>query len=252
MTANRRIALVVGGGGAIGSEIARALARQGDQVAVADRDLALAQRCANDVAMPEGAYQVDAVDEGSVQALFDAVEETMGAVSVLVNCVGGTSVDANPPAFWDTAVQTWITTEALNLRSGFIVLKEFLRRRIQQREEYGRAVLIGSMGGQVAHSRSGAPYAAAKAALQSVMRQAASEAGPLGITVNMVAPGPIDTPAFRATASEEVCERIAATGPIRRMGRPADVAHAVAFLASPASGFITGATLDVNGGRRMQ
>lgn len=248
----RRVVLVVGGGGAIGSEIARTLARQGDTVAVADHDLAAARRSAEETGMPEVAYQVDAVEERSVMALFDSVEEKLGPISVLVDCVGGTRVGTNPPAFWETSLDVWTTTEALNARSGFILLKEFLRRRVRQQVTDGRAVLIGSIGGQVAHSRSGTAYAAAKAALQSIVRQAASEAGPFGITVNLVAPGPIDTPAFRATASQETCDRIAASGPVQRMGLPADIAHAVAFLAAPASSYITGATLDVNGGRRMQ
>jgi NAD(P)-dependent dehydrogenase (short-subunit alcohol dehydrogenase family) len=190
--------------------------------------------------------------EEHVSSVFSAVERDLGSIAVLVCAAGGTvNTKAYRPAIVDTPLSDWIETEILNSRSVFLCVREYLRCRRARPIGDGRIVLISSLAAQVPGSPTGAAYAAAKSAVIGFMRGAALEAGPMGITVNVICPGAIDTPGFRATAREDSLTRIPASTPLRRLGEPADIAAAIVFLASPQASFMTGCTIDVNGGRRM-
>jgi len=248
-----RIALVTGGARGIGAEICRALARDGQQVVVADINLAGARDvCAHLPDKSHAAFHVDVSDESSVLKLFDEVEASLGAISVLVTAAGGPFVRKGEYLrLVDTTLDNWIRTEALNGRGTFLCVREFLRRRAQSNVSDGRIVTIASLAALRVNPSTGVAYGAAKSAVVNITRHAASEGAALGITANAIAPGLIDTPAVRENSTTEQIEAARCAMPLGDIGRPADIAEMAAYLASPKARFITGATMDVNGGVRM-
>jgi 3-oxoacyl-[acyl-carrier protein] reductase len=247
------IALVTGGAGGIGSAICAALARDGFSIVVADFDGDSARRRAAELpGAGHRAVDVDVTDEASVAVLFDAAEQ-IGPVTALI-CVAGGTVNTRDyrPSVADTTLADWQWTEALNTRGTFLCIREYLRRRRATPVPDGRIVTFASLAGQAPGSPTGIAYAAAKAAIIGLTRYVAQEVGPLGITVNAISPGAVGTSAFWTTVSEQQGETLVPTIPLRRMGTPEDMAAAVAFLVSPAASYMTGCTLDVNGGRQMR
>jgi NAD(P)-dependent dehydrogenase (short-subunit alcohol dehydrogenase family) len=249
-----RIALVTGGAGGIGRAICTALARDGFSIAVADLDGEAAKlRAAELPGARHHAFAVDVTEEASVAALFDAAEQTAGAVTALI-CVAGGTVNTRDyrPRVEETTLADWQWTEAVNARGTFLCIREYLRRRRATPVPNGRIVTFSSLAGQAPGSPTGVAYAAAKAAVLGLTRYVAQEVGPLGITANAISPGAVDTSAFWTTVSQEQGAALLPTVPLRRLGTPEDIAAAVAFLVSPAAAYMTGCTLDVNGGRQMR
>src|SRR5262249_2264460 len=187
--------------------------------------------------------RLDVTDGGGVEAAQSAIAASYGDVTILVNNAGITRDNlllTLEDEEWDAIMDT-------NLKSAFRLSKAVLRGMMKAR--YGRIVNVGSVVG-VSGNPGQTNYAAAKAALIGFTKSLAQEVGSRNITVNCVAPGFIDTDMTRALADaqrEKLIERI----PLGRLGAPEDVANAVAFLASREAGYITGATLHVNGGMYM-
>lgn len=250
----RRIALVTGGAGGIGAAACRELAKASHRVAVADIDAPGAEQVA--AGLPgngHGAFAVDVTDEAAVVNLFDAVERALGPVAVLACIAGGNlNTHSHQPPVADTSLEDWAVTEALNARSTFLCVREYLRRRRETPVEHGRIIAMSSLSAEQPGGPTGAAYAAAKAAILGFTRYVAHEVGPFGITANAICPGAVDTSGFRATVSEERAAGFVPLTPMRRIGQPEDVAAMVAFLASPAASFVTGCAIDVNGGRYMR
>jgi NAD(P)-dependent dehydrogenase (short-subunit alcohol dehydrogenase family) len=249
-----RLAVVTGGGRGIGEAIARELAGQGLQVVVADIDGANAARVAESLGTPHAARTVDVAEEAAVQALFEDVESTLGAVSVLV-CVAGLLIlpGGERPLIKDMSVDTWERSFAVNTRGAFLCSREYLRRREIAKVENGRVVFFGSVAAQLGGYRSSAAYIAAKSAVHGYAKAFAREAAHLGITSNVIAPGLIDTEMLRSTVTSSGALAAAAQNiPLGRVGTVDDVAAAVSYLVSPAASYITGNVIDVNGGYRMQ
>jgi len=253
-----RIAIVTGGASGLGLATARRLAADGLTVAIAD----LRPDAARDAAAALGAEHigltVDVADESSVVALFDTVEQKLGPVAVLAHFAGMLSTAPKPgrlPLVEITA-QEWDRVMAVNGRGAFLCVREMLRRRSSgTRVEHGRIVTVSSLAGQVGGMQSGAAYSASKGAVLSLTKVAAREAAPLGITVNAIAPGPIDTPMLQQTVAEGNGDQKylgLAQVPLGRIGVPDEIAAAVGFLVSPGGAFVTGATIDVNGGMSMR
>jgi 3-oxoacyl-[acyl-carrier protein] reductase len=234
-----RVALVTGAASGIGAACARALCA--DRLAVAETDLHGAK------------YLMDVTDEAAVERTFDRVEAELGKVSVLVTSAG--TMIAPPdrrPSLADISVETWDETFRVNARGTFLAVRALLRRRLNDPVAHGRIVTISSAAGQTGGLRGGADYAASKAAVLALTKLAAREAAPTGMTVNSVAPGPVETPLFRSVNPVGQDGPMLASVPLGRIGTPDEVAAAVRFLVSEAAGYITGSVIDVNGGSRMQ
>lgn len=242
MSDSGRVALVTGGSRGIGRAIATTLAAGGDRVAVG---YASSADEAGKVAADIGgmAVRVDVTDPESIESAFAAVEAAWGPVTVLVNSAG---ITGDGLAARMSDVQ-WRRVLATNLDGAFAVTRRAVSAMIRARS--GRIVHVGSVAG-LTGSAGQVNYAAAKAGLVGMCRSLARELGSRGITVNVVAPGPIDTDMTAALSDDQRAALVAAV-PLGRMGQADEVAAAVAYLCSPEAAYVTGAVLPVDGGLGM-
>lgn len=249
----KRTALIIGGARTIGAASAERLAQLGYNVVVADRDVVGAAEVAERLSgKGHGSAGIDVTDVQSVRSGFEDIERKASGIHVLVSCVGGPITNNSISGrIVDLAVEDWDDTYVLNARGTFLVLREMLRLRQARPLPHSRIVTIASIGGQLAWNPTGCHYTSSKAAVISLTKFAAIEAAPLGMTVNTIAPGAIDGPNFRAALSESQIGDLVKATPISRLGSAAEVAAAVAWLVSEEAGYVTGATIDINGGRRM-
>jgi len=250
----QRVALVTGGAGGIGAAVCRTLAEDGLTIAVTDKDLTVAQELAERLpGSGHRGFAVDVSDEGSVRRLYDEVELSLGKVSVLVTCAGVLLLrsDGSRNEVVETSLDEWEVTQAVNARGTFLCCREYAQR-IGPAPIDGRVVTLSSVAAQLGGYRSSSSYIASKAAILGLTKGLARELAPKRVTVNSVAPGLIDAPMLRLSLDPADDEKAASTIPLGRLGTPEDVAGAVRFLVSPAASYITGVTIDVNGGYRMQ
>lgn len=248
-----RGALVVGGAGGIGSDICRRLAADGYRITIADRSLQNARDTLGSL-KGEGhdAVQLDATNEAEVNAVFDAIEARLPA-SVLVVASGGLFVDDHRalPNIATMATSNWDKTLALNITGVFFCMRKFSQLRLARPLKHSRIITLTSTAGQQAGTPTDVAYVASKAALIGLTRQVAFDLAGANITVNTIAPGPIGTPVFFRTTTEEVRSAAAGVTLLNRLGMPEEIAAGVAFLASPEASYVTGTTLDINGGAHM-
>jgi 3-oxoacyl-[acyl-carrier protein] reductase len=240
-----RVAAVTGGAGSIGSAVAIRLADAGFRLALLDVDERV-HGVADEVGAAHRAL-LDLRDRDAVRRCLDEIAASLGGLHVLVNAAGTChreSFEKTRPDDWHTDIDTNLSAVMWSCQAAV-----FPHMRAQG---YGRIINIASVSGKVggvgvvhedgSGGRSGAGYAAAKAGTINLTRWIAREVGPWGITCNVIAPGPIASP---MTVGQEYSF---ADAPIARFGTPTEVAHAVAFLAHHASGYMTGACLHVDGG----
>lgn len=247
-----RRAIVVGGAGGLGSAICQQLAADGFRLVVADFNLEGARTV--QAALPgQGhvATHIDVTSESSVDTVFDTIEAS-GPPAVLVVATGGPVVHLGQGANIATlAKQDWDKAVLLNLTGAFHCVQKFAQLRLAAPLAHGRVILIGSGAGQMAGGGTDVSYSAAKAGVVGLTRQAAFDLAPAGITVNNVAPGPVGTPEFVRNTNEHIRAAISASVPLKRLATPEEVAAGVAYVASPRTDYMTGATLDINGGIHM-
>ncbi len=225
----------------LGEAIARRLHADGDRVVLADLDLAGVEQVAAELGSGASAAEHDVRTLDSWERLLALA----GQVDVLVNNAARTEFGS----FWEVDLAEWDDVLATNLRGTYLGCRVV---GTQMRERgAGRIVNLASVAGQRGASATGVHYAASKAAIVALTRHAATALAPAGVTVNAVAPAAIDGPMVSLVAPEQV-EAMVKTIPVGRLGRGEEVAAAVAYLASEAAGFVTGATLDVNGGMLMR
>jgi NAD(P)-dependent dehydrogenase (short-subunit alcohol dehydrogenase family) len=244
-----KVAIVTGGAKGIGAAIAEAFAREGARVAVVDLDLSGAEGVVKNL-VGQGADAVavraDATRGADAGAAVELVTKRWGRVDVLVNNAGGFA------AFRDTEdipEEEWHAILASNLTSVFIFSKAVVP--LMKQQGGGRIVNLASVVARGAAVRVTSHYAAAKAGVIGFTRHLALEVAPHGITVNAVAPGTTATDRVLRARTPEDTRRVAEAIPARRLGEPREIADAVLFLASDEAAFVTGATLDVNGGQAM-
>jgi 3-oxoacyl-[acyl-carrier protein] reductase len=246
--ASARVALVTGAASGIGLAIATQFVKDGFTTVMLDRSpniTAIAAGFGSEV----HAIVCDVSDEAAIHAAVDEVDARHGRCDVLVNNAGihpkreggKFLIEQIPMAQWQEVI-------AINLTSSFVFCQRVMP--LMRRHRWGRIVNISSRGGRTASPVASAHYAATKAGLIGFTRIAALEGAVDGITANCVAPGPIES-AMTAGSSPEVRAAFARSVPLGRYGDPEEIASAVAYFASDASSFITGAIFDINGGTYM-
>lgn len=241
-----KVAIVTGAGRGMGRAVALLLAREGAKVAVNDINGLSAKAVAEEVRL-FGAEAIDVPgDVSSAEDVSRAVEETIsrfGRIDILVNNAGISSTTRPLETIGD---DEWSKVMDVNLKGVFLFMRAVLPHMKTQKS--GKIVNVSSSAGRSVSTFCGAHYTASKAGVLGLSRHAALEAAPFNVNVNAVAPGTIDTPMLREDASEERIAEEARNIPLGRVGTEEDEANLVAFLVSEEASFITGATIDINGG----
>ncbi len=240
------VALVTGASRGIGQAVARVLAANGAFVVGTATTEAGAGRITDDLAAyprPGRGAVLNVSDPESVDALFAALKADEGGPTILVNNAGVTRDNL----LLRMSAEEWDTILNTNLSAVYRTCKAALRGMMKARK--GRIINIASVVGLMGNPGQ-SNYAAAKAGIIGFSKSLAREVGSRGITVNVVAPGFVETDMTRAMDDEQRA-RLAAQIPLQRLGEPDDIAAAVLYLASPGAGYVTGETLNVNGGMYM-
>jgi NAD(P)-dependent dehydrogenase (short-subunit alcohol dehydrogenase family) len=240
-----RTAIVTGAGQGMGRAVAEALALRGARIVVNDRRIETAESAAAEL-RAKGAEAIaliaDVTDGSAVKQTIAEAIRRFGAVHILVNNAGilfPTRISDITEAEWDRVI-------GVNLKGTFLCSQAVLDS--MRAAGWGRIVNFSSTAGKSVSTLGGAHYTAAKAGILGFTRHLAKEVARHGITVNAVCPGLIDTEMVRSTVPPERTQAYARGFPISRMGRPEEVAELVAFLCSERAAYITGASLDINGG----
>ena len=240
-----RVAIITGAARGLGRAVAARLHERGASVAVNVRD----EKRATDVARAIGdevlAVPGDIAAAGIPEAVVGKTIDRFGRVDILINNAAlplTTRFEQISAAEWRQAIE-------VNLTAPFLLTQAVLPA--MKRQQYGRIVNISSTAGRMVSTLGGAHYTSSKTGLLGLTRAAAKELGQYGITVNAVCPGMIDTELTRESAPADVLERLAGSYPVPRLGTALEVADLICFAASERAGYITGASLDINGGDLM-
>ncbi len=239
---NGRVALVTGSTRGIGNAIAKTLIDCNAKVAVVGRDAAKAKEVASAIGAA-GGFGCDIASPESVEALVADVEKELGSVDILVNNAGLTKDNL----IMRLKNEDWDTVLDANLRGAFVAIRSASRGMMKRR--WGRIINIASVVGIIGN-KGQSNYAASKAGLIGLTKSVAKELASRNILANVVAPGFIDTD-MTAAMTAEARATLSGQIPLERLGSPADVAGAVAFLASDAASYITGQVIVVDGGMVM-
>lgn len=252
MGLERKVAIVTGGAGGIGTATIRALAQEGANVVISDVNWEGAKKLEERLVSQGGKALAVKTDIAELQQVKELTQKTLsifGRIDILVNNAGiSPKHQGKKRNLWEMGVEEWERVIDVDLNGYFLCCHEIVPHMISN--GWGRIVNVSSQaarsGGQVA----GSHYTAAKTGVLGLTKSLAGEIGKYGITVNAVTPGRIDTPIIR-DVSPEVNLEFAKRTPLGRLGTAEDVAGAILFLISDAASFITGATIDVNGGLGM-
>ena len=240
-----RVALVTGAARGLGRAAAERLHERGASVAVNVRDAARAGQVARAIGERALAVPGDLAVDGVAAAIVKQTLARFGRIDILVN-------NAALPLttrFEQITADEWRRAMEVNLTAPFLLIQAVLPAMKAQR--YGRIINISSTAGRMVSTLGGAHYTASKTGLLGLTRAAAKELGQFGITVNAVCPGMIDTELTRESAAPDLLDTLARGYPVPRLGTPLEVADLICFAASDRAGYISGASLDINGGDLM-
>jgi len=240
-----RVAIVTGAARGLGRAAAQRLHDRGASVVVNVRDEARAEVIAREIGERARPIGADVAAPGGPASIVRQTLELFGRIDILVN-------NAALPLttrFEQISADEWRRAIEVNLTAPFLLMQAVLPTMKAQR--YGRIVNISSTAGRMVSTLGGAHYTTSKTGLLGLTRAAAKELGPYGITVNAVCPGMIDTELTRESAAPELLDRLAKGFPVPRLGTAEEVADLICFAASESAGYITGASLDINGGDLM-
>jgi 3-oxoacyl-[acyl-carrier protein] reductase len=240
-----RVVLVTGAARGLGRATAREFLARGASVAVNVRTADRAEALARDLGDNAFGVAGDLTDAAQARALVRRTTDHFGRLDVLVN----NAAVAYSTKIPEIADREWRETLDVNLTAAFFCLQSAIPAMTAQK--FGRIINVSSTAGRSVSTLAGAHYTASKAGLIGLTRHAARELGPLGITVNAICPGLFDTELARANATDERIEALRNNFPVRRLGRPEEVAALICFVASEMAGYINGAALDINGGSLM-
>ncbi|MCI9887491.1 SDR family oxidoreductase [Micrococcales bacterium 31B] len=234
----------------IGRATAHYLAERGWNIGIIDLDDAAAKAVAAEIAEQHGVQAAgagaDVSQESQVRAAFDALEAALPQVVALVNLAGVSS----PVPYLEVSADEWNRVMNINLNGVHYATRRAVESMVGH--GVGRVVSLSSVSAQRGGGTfSKTPYSAAKAGIIGFSRSVARELGHDGITVNVISPGPIDTDIMGGTLTDERKAGMAADGVLPRIGTPRDIAAAIAYLISEDAGFVTGQTLNVDGGLYM-
>lgn len=242
-------ALVTGGANGLGAAISTALHEAGFNVAIGDTDIAAARQLADTLDASGDTAIAVALDVRNEAAFADAAAQITGrwgSAEILVNNAAATAakpvLDITPDEF-DAVL-------AVNLRGTFIGSQIF--GRLFKANGYGRIVNLASLAGQNGGTATGAHYATSKGGIMTMTKVFARDLAPFGVTANAIAPGPLDTPMVHRTIPEDRMAQFLHNIPVGTLGNPAFIASMVARLCARDAGFMTGATIDINGGLYMR
>lgn len=242
------MAIVTGAARGIGRAAAARLASDGARVALFDVDGAAVDATAGALASDGAAVSAHAVDVTDEPGIAEAVGEVLrtdGRIDILVNNAG---IYPHTP-FEEVTFAEWRRVLSTNLDGVFLVTRAVYPH--MRERGYGRIVNISTAAFHIGYPEL-TPYLASKGGIIGFSRSLAAETGPHGITVNVITPGMIETEGTQEEDPEgELFDEIGADQAVKRRGRPEDIAETIAYLASPAAGFITGQTINVDGGHRM-
>ena len=245
---NINSALITGSGRGMGRAIALRLAQEHIPVIINDLDKRLGEETQKIIQDSGGICSLKIVDAANEDFVNDMVENSVseyGSVDIFVNNAGV----LRPTPIVDITLAEWEFVIKGNLTSTFLCTKKVIPA--MKKNNWGRIINFSSTAGKNISTVGGAHYTAAKAAILGLTRHTAKEVARFGITVNALCPGLINTEMVRATISDESVDQYANSFPIQRLGEPEEVAELVMFLASEKASYITGASLDINGGDLM-
>src|SRR6476469_1461682 len=240
-----RVAIVTGAARGLGRAAAERLHERGASVAVNVRDRERAGSLARSIGERALAVPGDVASPGVPEEIVRQTLERFGRIDILIN----NAALARSTRFPNLTADEWRLALEVNMTAPFLLIKAAFPA--MKAQKYGRIVNVSSSAGRTVSTLGGAHYTASKAGLLGLTRAAAKELGPHGITVNAVCPGMIDTELTRENASDELLQKLAASYPVPRLGTALEVADLICFAASEAAGYITGASLDINGGDLM-
>jgi gluconate 5-dehydrogenase/3-oxoacyl-[acyl-carrier protein] reductase len=246
---NNKVALITGGASGIGKAIVQMFADQGAHTIIVDLDEAAAQKLASEIVADGSkatAVKTDITNEMELEKLFREVISKVGTLDIVINNAGG----GLPTRFFDIDLAEWNKIFNINFTAAFLISQH--SARIFKEKKEGIIINISSLAGRSTSPTAGCHYTSSKAGILGMTRHMARELAPYGIRVNALCPGVINTERIASRIEKQKTKKkISESIPLGRIGEPYEVAGCCLFLASELSSYVTGATLDVNGGLLM-